>query len=172
MKKKIPIAILTVITFAVFVSVAKAQIVAQIEVKDGKNGNSISDVTVPLYTVAYIYGTYQDLGGNAPASAVMIVRFDGDGSGWVYKDTLFTGTVIDGETIERTYTMTELGSYQFIWRCEQEGAGTSGISISCTNEVATDRVVTFVIPEPGTLAGLITALSALGLLAFKKLRTK
>lgn len=170
MKNEIPIAILTLIMFAVFVGVARAQIVALIEVEDS-SGNSISDVTVPLYTVAYIYGTYQDLGGNAPALASMIVRFD-DGSGWVYKDTLFTGTVIDGETIERTYTLTELGSYQFIWRCEKEGAGTSGISISCTNEVATDRVVTFVIPEPGTLAGLITALSALGLLAFKKMRAK
>jgi len=170
MKKEIPIAILTLLVFAAFVGVARAQIVALIEVKDS-GGNSIKDVTVPLYTVAYIYGTYQDLGGDAPAEASMIVRFDG-GSGWEYRDTLFSGIVSDGQTVERTYTLTESGSYQFIWRCEQESAGTSRISISCTNEVATDRVVTFVIPEPGTLAGLITALSALGLLAFKKIRAK
>ena len=170
MNKKISIAILGLIMFAAVVGIAKAQIEAQIEVKDF-NGNIISGETVLPGTVAHVYGTYEDLNGNAQASALMIVRYD-DGSGWEERATLFTGTVNDGETIERTYTMTEHGDYQFIWRCQKEGAGTSGISISCTQEVALDHVSLFVIPEPGTIAGLIMALSAFGLLAVKRIRTK
>lgn len=170
MKEKISILLIGLIMFAAVVGIAEAKIEARIEVKDF-NGNIIGGETVPPDTVAYVYGTYEDLGGNAAASALMIVRYD-DGSGWEERATLFTGTVNDGQTIERNYTMTEHGDYQFIWRCQKEGAGTSGISISCTQEVALDHVLLFVIPEPGTIAGLIMALSALGLLAVKKLRIK
>jgi len=151
------------------VVIAKAKgIDARIEVKDF-NGNIISGGTVLLNTVAYVYGTYEDFDGNAPASGLMIVYYD-DGSGWEYRVTLFDGAVNDGQTIERTYTMTEHGYYQFRWRCTKEAAGTSGISILCTQEVAMALALTFVIPEPGTLAGLITALSAFGLLALRRIR--
>ena len=170
MKEKISILLIGLIMFVVVVGVAKAEIEARIEVKDF-NGNIIGGETVPHNTVAYVYGTYKDLDGNAPASALMVVRYD-DGSGWEERATLFEGTVNDGETIERTYTMIEHGDYQFVWRCQKEGAGTSGMSISCTREVALDYVLMFVIPEPGTIAGLIMALSAFGLLAVKKIRTK
>jgi len=170
MNKKISIAILGLIMFAAVVGVAEAEIEARVEVKDF-NGNVIGGETVPPDTVAYVYGTYEDLGGNAAASALMIVRYD-DGSGWEERATLFAGAVNDGETIIRTYTMTERGDYQFIWRCQKEGSGTSGISISCTQEVALDYVFMFVIPEPGTIAGLIMALSAFGLLAVKRIRAK
>ena len=170
MNKKISIAILALMIFAAVIGTVNAKIEAQIAVKDF-NGNIISGETVSHNTVAYVYGTYEDLGGNAAASALMVVRCD-DGSGWEERATLFEGAVNDGETIIRTYTMTEHGDYQFVWRCQKEGAGTSGISISCTREVALDYVLLFVIPEPGTIAGLIMALSALGLLAVKKLRIK
>jgi len=165
MNKKICIAILGLIMFAAIIGITKAQIDASIEVKDSGD-NSISGGTVLPGTVAYVYGTYVDLDGNAPASALMVVRYD-DGSGWDVPVTLFDGTVNDGQTIVRTYTMTEYGNYQFIWRCEAP----SGVSEKC-GEVAIDYGLTFVIPEPGTIAGLIMALSAFGLLAVKRIRTK
>jgi hypothetical protein len=170
MNKKISIAILALIMFAAVVGIAKAQIEAQIEIKDS-GGNIISDESVPYNTVAYVYGTYVDNGGDVPASALMEAYYD-DGSGWEYRATLFTGMVNDGETIVRTYTMTEHGHYQFRWRCRKEGAGTSGLSISCTQQVSMDWGGVFVIPEPATIAGLLMALSAFGLLAVKRTRAK
>lgn len=170
MNKKISIAILALIMFAAIVGIAKAQIEARIEIKDS-GGNIISDQTVPPSTVAYVYGTYVDKAGDAPASALMEVYYD-YGSGWEYRATLFTGMVNDGETIERTYTMTEHGHYQFRWRCQKEGTSTSKITISCTQQVSMDWAGVFVIPEPATLAGLLMALSAFGLLAVKRTRTK
>jgi len=173
MNKKISIAILALIMFAAFIGIAKAQIKAQIEIKDSGD-NIISDTHVLPGTVAYVHGTYEDLSGNVPASALMQVYFDDDltsGPGWQLKEELFSGPVNDGDTVTRTYTMTELGFYQFRWRCIKE-AGTSGMSILCVREVGLDLGQVFVIPEPGTLAGLITALSAFGLLALKRIRTK
>ena len=172
MSKKILITILALIMFATFISVAKATIEASIEIKDS-GGNIISGTDVLPGTVAYVNGTYEDLDGNAPASASMKVYYDDDlssGPGWQFRETLFTGTVNDGQSIVKTYTMTELGYYQFRWRCEV--AGTSGLSILCVLEVDLALTQVLVIPEPGTLAGLITALSAFGLLAVKRIRTK
>jgi len=158
--------------FAAIIGIAKADIKASIEVKDSNPGNSIDGQTVPVNTVAYVFGHYEDLSGNTPASAIMEVYFD-DGSGWAYRATLFSGTVNDGETIIEPYTMTELGYYEFRWTCEKAGAGTSGMSIFCRQERAQARTtVQLVIPEPGTLAGLIMALSALAFLAVKELRIK
>ena len=170
MNKKISIAVLALIMFAAVVGIAKAQIEAQIEIKDS-GGNIISDESVPVNTVAYVYGTYVDKDGSAPASALMEVYHD-DGSGWEYRATLFTGTVTDGQTIVRTYTMTERGHYQFRLRCEKEGIGTSKITISCTQQVSMDWAGVFVVPEPATIAGLLMALSAFGLLAVKRTRAK
>ena len=172
MGKKIVIAVLALIMFAAIIGIAKARIEASIVVKDS-SGNILE--TVSPGTVAHVYGTYNDLDGNAPASASMQVWFDDDpssGTGWQSRATLFSDQVNDGETIERTYTMMERGYYQFRWKCAKEAAGTSGISILCTQEVALTLAQVFVIPEPGTLAGLIMALSAFGFLAVKRIRAK
>jgi len=146
--KKIVISLLGLMMFAAIVGIAKAQIEAQIEIKDS-GGNIISNESVPTTTVAYVYGTYVDKGGDAPASALMEVFHDG-GSGWEYRATLYTGTINDGETIVKTYTMTEPGHYQFRLRCQKVGTGASKITISCTQQVALDHVSMFVVPEPGT----------------------
>lgn len=172
MSKKILIAILALVMFAAIIGIAKAQLEVQIEVKDS-NGNSIDGETVFPNTIAYVNGTYKDLKGDAPASALMQVYYDDDLStpDWQLRKTLFNGTVNDGQSIERNYTMTELGYYQFRWRCTKE-KGISEISILCIEEVGIKLGLVTVIPEPGTLAGLITALSAFGLLAVKRIRTK
>lgn len=172
MGKKIWIAVLALIMLAAIIGVAKATINAKIEITDSV-GNIISDTSVPPGTVAYVNGTYIDLSGSRQASASMTVYYDDDlssGPDWQFKETLFSGTVNDGQSIVETYTMTELGYYQFRWRCEV--IGTSGLSILCRQEVGLALAQVFVIPEPGTLAGLITALSAFGLLAVKRIRTK
>jgi len=172
MNKKILIAILALVMFAAIIGIAKAQLEVQIEVKDF-NGNNIDGETVFPNTVAYLNGTYKDLKGDAPASALMQVYYDDDLStlDWQFRETLFNDTVNDGQSIERNYTMTELGYYQFRWRCAKE-SGTSEMSILCVQEVGIDLGLTTVIPEPGTLAGLIMALSAFGVLAVKRIRTK
>jgi hypothetical protein len=170
MKKKVCIAVLALIMFAAIVGIAKAQIEARIEIKDS-SGNIITDESVPTNTVAHVYGTYEDKDGNSPASALMEVYHD-DGSGWEYRATLFTGTVTDGQTIEKTYTMTEPGHYQFRLRCQKDGTGSSALTISCTQQVSMDWAGVFVIPEPATLAGLLMALSAFGFLAFKRTHAK
>ena len=170
MVKKLSIVILAWIMFAAIIGVAHAQIEAQIEIKDS-SGHIINDETVPQNTVVYVYGTYEDENGKAPASALMLVRYD-DGSGWEEQATIFEGTVNDGQTIVRPYTVTEHGQYQFIWKCRKEGTSTSGITISCTQQVSMDWASVFVIPEPATLAGLLMAMSALGFLALKRMRAK
>lgn len=173
MTKKILIAILALTMFAAIISIAKAQLKAQIEIKDSI-GNIISGTDVPPNTVAYVNGTYEDLEGNAPATALMQVYYDNDltsDPGWQFKEELFSGTINDGDSIIRTYNMTEFGYYQFRWRCTKE-SGTSGMSILCVREVGLDLGQVFVIPEPGTLAGLIMALSAFGFLAVKRIRAK
>lgn len=172
MNKKILITILALIMFAAIIGIAKAQLEVQIEVKDS-NGNSIDGETVFPNTVAYVNGTYKDLKGDAPASALMQVYYDDDLStpDWKLKETLFNDTVKNGQNIERNYTMTELGYYQFRWRCTKE-SGASELSILCVGEVGFKSALVHAVPEPGTLAGLITALSAFGLLAVKRIRTK
>jgi len=175
MNKKIAIAILASVMFLAIIGTAKATIEASIQVKDS-GGNSIGGETVPLPTVAYVYGTYKDLDGNAPASATMQVYYDDDpttGAGWQYRATLFTGTVNDEQTIESTYVMTEVGCYQFRWRCVKESSGSSDeMSILCTQEVALALAQVFAVPEPGTLAGLLMGLSAFGFLGVRSLRKR
>jgi len=172
MSKKILFVILALVMFAAIIGIAKAQLEVQIEVKDS-NGNNIDGETVLPNTVAYVNGTYKDLEGDAPASALMQVYYDDDLStpDWQFRETLFNDTVTNGQSIERNYTMTELGYYQFRWRCAKD-SGTSEMSIRCVGEVGFDLALVLTIPEPGTLAGLIMALSAFGLLAVKRIRTK
>ena len=164
MNRKISIAALALVMFALAVGVANAQIYAKLELKDS-GGNNLNGETIPPGTVVYVHANCNLEGSSAYAT--LFVYHD-DGSGLTYEKTLYNGLVNDGETIIDTFTVTEHGTYQFELMCEKiNGEG----SIKCEERV---RVIaqTFVIPEPGTIAGLMMALSAFGLLAFKKLRTK
>jgi len=159
MNKKILISIIALAIFAVFISVAQAQIKATITVKDSSN-NVINGGTVLINTVAHVTGRYEDLGGNSPASGQMYVYFNG-----ALKATIWTGNLADGETVTRTYTMDQLGSYEFIFTCQ------AGI-LRCDERVQAQTTIQLVVPEPGTLAGLAMALAAFGFLAVKKTRIK
>jgi hypothetical protein len=98
----------------------------------------------------------------------MQVYFSIDGISFVPKATIFSGTVNDGENKSAgTYTMSELGYYQFRWTCEIQDGGPW-----CSETAQARTKIQLVIPEPATIAGLLMALSAFGLLAFKKTRSK
>ena len=159
MNKKLFLPIVGFILLALTINLARANIDASIEVKNS-GGDSISGATVPLTTVAHVFGHYEDLDGEADASATMEVWFDDDltsGPGWIFKEILFSDIINDPETVEETYAMTELGYYQFRWTVDN--------SIDYAHIRTT---VGPVIPEPGTLAGLTISLAALGLLFAKK----
>jgi hypothetical protein len=112
--------------------------------------------------MAYINCTYEDLSGSASATGVMKVYHNN-----VSKETLYNGIVADGETITKTYLMSEPGTYEFRWDCTKITA--AGYSIQCVTERALVRAqVMLVVPEAGTIAGLVMALSAFGLLAIKR----
>jgi hypothetical protein len=169
MNKKILITIIALAMVAAFISTAKAQIKATITVKDSK-GNVISGGTVHINTVAYVYGHYEDLAGHSPASGQMDVYFD-DGLGLNYKATIWSGNLNDGGTVMRTYTMSELGTYEFRMTCQIGTPETLG-TLRCTERVQARTTIQLVVPEPGTLAGLAMALAAFGFLAVKKARSK
>jgi hypothetical protein len=167
MNKKLLVALIALATFAMFISVAKAQITCTIEVKD-VNGNTISGGTVPINTVAYVYGHYTDLDGTSPAQAAIDVYYN-DGTGLKYQATIFSGTVQDGQTAQGTYTMSKLGTYEFRFTCQSGGA--TGL-LQC-GEIAQARTsIQLVVPEPATIAALIMALSAFGFLAYRKSHIK
>lgn len=167
MNKKIFIPMLGFLMLVAIVGTAKAQIIASVEIRDSSN-NLINDQTVLIGTTAYAYGYYEDQIGNKPATATMQVYFSNDGSIFTWKATIFSGTVNDGENKSAgTYTMTDLGFYQFRWSCEIQGGGPW-----CQETAQARTRIQLVIPEPATIAGLLMALSAFGLLAFKKTRSK
>jgi len=149
------------------VGTAKAQIIATVTIKDSSN-NIINDQTVLIGTTAYAYGYYEDKTGSKSATCTMQVYFSTDGSSFVLKATIFSGTVDDEENKPAgTYTMNELGFYQFRWTCEIQDGG-----IWCHETAQARTKIQLIIPEPATIAGLLMALSAFGLLALKKRRSK
>jgi hypothetical protein len=167
MNKKIFISILGLLMLVAIVGTAKAQITASVWIRDSGD-NLINGQTVPIGTTAYAYGYYEDLVGNDPATATMRVYFSLDGSTWLERETIFSGTVNDGETkFAGTYPMNELGYYQFRWTCEIQDGGPW-----CSETAQARTKIQLVIPEPATIAGLLMAFSAFGLLAFKKTRSK
>ena len=166
MNKKILITILGLVMLTTIVSFAKAEVNVSIEVKDDNPGNNIAGQIVPINTVACVYGHYEELDGSLPSIALIEVFYD-DGSGWEKKATLFFGVVNDGDTIiAEPYTLTEFGAYQFSLK--------SFFNHDPPQVTATVYTGTqFVIPEPGTIAGLMMALAAFGFLATKRMtRTK
>jgi len=165
MNKKMLISIVAFAMLATVIGIAKAQITATITVKDSE-GHTINGGTVHINTVAYVYGHYEDLAGNLPASGHIYVYFNG-----AFRATIWTGNLADGETVSGTYTMNELGSYKFIFTCQIGTTGTLGI-LRCDERALVSTTIQLVVPEPGTLAGLAMALAAFGFLAAKKARTK
>jgi hypothetical protein len=167
MNKKLLISLIALASLAMLVSTAKAQITCTIQVKD-VNGNTISGGTVPMNTVAYVYGNYSDLDGTASAQAWIDVYYD-NGTGLVYQTTIFNGTVQDGQTAQGTYTLSKLGSYEFRFTCQADGA--TGL-LQCGERTQARTTIQLVVPEPATIATLIMALSAFGFLAYRKSHAK
>ena len=171
MKRKLLFATLGLMIFAILIGVARAQISVTITLTDAGN-NSIAS-TVPVGTTVYVHGYYEDISVGAPAVALMEVYY-ANGSGLTSQTTLYSGSVDSGQPITRSTTLTQPGSYEFRWTCTQEATagslGTTGFGTQCEVKKGfiTVKLVTLPVPEPGTLAGLIMALSAFGLLAVKK----
>lgn len=171
MKKKIVLATLGLMMFAILIGVARAQINVSITITDA--GNNSVPSTVPIGTTVIVHGFYQDASDGASAVALMEVYYD-NGSGLTSQTTLYSGSVDSGQTITRSTTLTKPGSYEFRWTCTQgvtaSSLGTTGFGAQCVVKrgFITVTLVTLPVPEPGTLAGLIMALSAFGLLAVKK----
>jgi hypothetical protein len=161
MNKKLVLAALGLIMFATFIGIAKAQINVTLTLTDANN-NSISG-TVPAGTIVYVHGFYSNQG--SPANGLMEVYYNNGQA----TETLYSGNVNSGQTITEPYTLTKQGSYEFRWTCTT-GISTSGLGAQCIIKrgFVTVRIVTLPVPEPATLAGLIMALSAFGLLAIKK----
>jgi hypothetical protein len=176
MNKKIVLAIFGMLIVTALVGAARAQINVTITITDANN-NPLGS-TVPLGTTVYVHAFYQDIAGGAPASAVL--EMDYNGTVPITKTTLYSGTVTSGQTITKSATLTKPGSYAFKWTCTQgatssslgaTASGSKGPSIEpqCIIRVGyVTATVNIPLPEPGTLAGLIMALSAFGLLAVKK----
>jgi len=167
MNRKIFLAILGIIIFAVAIPVARAQLTVTIDVKDS-NGNSLKDATVALNTAVTVHGYYKDNNGDKSAFAKMQVYFD-DGTGKKLQATLYSGYVSSGNTIIKPFTMTKQGTYEFRWDCTKQGSTTTAtFSTLCRIERGVTHAIVLVVPEPATIAGLLMALSAFGLFAIKK----
>jgi hypothetical protein len=166
MNKKLVLTALGLMMLATFIGIAKAQINVTLTLTDESN-NSIGG-TVPAGTIVHVTGFYSNQG--SPADGLMEVYYNNGQT----KETLYSGSVNSGQTITKTYTLTEEGSYEFRWTCTVEvtlsasGGPSFGAQCIIKRGFVTVHIVTLPVPEPGTLAGLIMALSAFGLLAIKK----
>lgn len=162
MKPKMLILLLVAAMVAVTASTAKAQLDPSIVVKD-TNGNVLTGATVHLNTVVIMYCDYVD--PTIPSSTGYIDVFLDQGSGFNYLGNLWTGPVNSGQTIQSPqYTLTQMGTYKFAWTVQ--GVQTRGGPCPETAQVST--TLRLVVPEPGTIAGLAMALSALGFLAVRR----
>jgi hypothetical protein len=167
MNKKIFLAILGIIIFAVAIPLARAQVTVWIDVKDS-NGNSIKEGTVALNTIVNVHGYYKDNNGGLPATAKMEVYFD-DGTGKTLDTVLYSGNVNSETETIRSFTLTKHGTYEFKWDCTKQGSTTTAsFSTLCRIERGLDSTHIFVVPEPATVVGLLMALSAFGLFAIKR----
>ena len=78
MRKQVLSWILTLVITTLFIQVAYAQIDVKLDVKDA-NGLNLDGKSVSPGTLVYLYGSYEDLNGNSPAAALMVVLFDDGG---------------------------------------------------------------------------------------------
>jgi hypothetical protein len=164
MKKKLVLAVFGLMMLAAFIGIAKAQINVTLTLTDASSNPLAS--TVPMNTIVYAHGFYQNLEGGGSASALMEVYYD-NGTGTNVITTLYTGSINSGQTITRTYQLTKPGNYEFRWTCTRLAGGFQPFC-NVQRGFVNVRILTLPVPEPGTIAGLIMALSAFGLLAIKK----
>lgn len=165
MDKKIILTVFTIIMATMFISSAQAQINLTLTVTDA-GGNSLGN-TVPINTIVHVHAYYADAGTSAPATGVLAVYYN---SASTPTATLYDGQVTSGQTITQTYNLTKTGNYEFRWTCTETTADTNDVALQCVTRrgLTSYPLTVFSTPEPGTIAGLIMALSAFGLLALKK----
>ena len=147
--------------FALFLGSAKADITVQIEVKDAAvGGTSLKGQSVPLNTIAYIFGAYWDDTNDEDGSYSMKVWYSTVGwTGPWTQENEWTGTVSDGATISKQWTMNKLGYYKFTWNVTNS-----------YDEGLVSTKVGPVIPEIpfGTIMATVASFAALGVLIKKK----
>jgi hypothetical protein len=165
MDKRIILTVFAILMAAAFISAAQAQINLTITVTNA-GGTSLGN-TVPLNTIVYVHAYYADAGTGAPATGVLTVYYNNAPTPTA---TLYNGIVTSGQTITKTYNLTKTGNYEFTWTCTEAAAGTNGAALQCIirRGLTSYPLTVLPLPEPGTIAGLIMALSAFGLLAIKK----
>jgi hypothetical protein len=165
MNKRIILTVFAILMAAAFISAAQAQINLTITVTDA-GGNSLGN-TVPINTIVYIHAYYADAGTGAPATGVLAAYYNNASTPTA---TLYNGQVTSGQTITQTYNLTKTGNYEFRWTCTETTADTNGVALQCVTRrgLTSYPLIVLPVPEPGTIAGLIMALSAFGLLAIKK----
>lgn len=169
--------LLTVAIFAamaiMMVGAAQATPTLSIQLADS-NGNNITNLTVPVNTVATISAYYFDSGGS-DAQATLTVFYD-NGLGPQLVATLYSGTVKSGATVTESYTLIGLGTYEFRWTCTPDSVTTSSFSTSCPPAYQQRcQVITHIpntVPEPIPVAGVTIGLLAFGLFSFKRKRAK
>jgi hypothetical protein len=176
MRRKIGLAVFGAIMIALVVGIARAQINVTLTLTD-ENNNPLGS-TVSAGTTVYVHAFYQDVGGSTPATAVLVMEYNGTIP--ATDTTLYNGTITSGQTITESAVLTKPGTYLFTWTCTQgdtitsletsaSRSGSSGIGSQCVVKVGyITATVEVPLPEPGTIAGLAMALSAFGLIAIKK----
>lgn len=165
MNKKIILTVFTIIMAAAFISAAQAQINLTLTVTDA-GGNSLGS-SIPVNTIIYAHAFYSDLTTKASATGVLAVYYNGAATPTA---TLYNGKITSGQTITETYNLTKTGTYTLKWTCTEGVTDANGAAIQCIIQrgLTSISLQVFPLPEPGTIAGLIMALSAFGLLAAKK----
>ena len=167
MKRRILLVILALAIFAFLASTVSAKITAAVQVKDS-NGNILNGKAIELGATVYTDGFFDDLNGVLSAAGKMDVYFD-DGTGLKFKETIWSGTVQDGQTIAcPPYLLNELGTYEFRWNVK---AGVE-TSLQCFETAQARTTIQMHVPEPATILGLSIAMLGLGLFAFRRTRTK
>lgn len=167
MKRRILLVVLALAIFAFLASTVSAKITATVQVKDS-DGNILNGRTIELGTTVYPNGLFDDLNGVLSATGKMDVYFD-DGTGLKFKETIWSGTVQDGQTIAcPPYSLDELGTYEFRWNVK---AGVE-TSLQCFETAQARTTIQLRVPEPATILGLSMAVLGLGLFAFRRTRTK
>lgn len=157
MNQKLYFSIIVLTLFLATMGAAQATREVWLKVTD-KSGNSIKNKPVPINTVAHVTGYYEDENGKEGALANMTVWYKKDPNNtWKYIESLFAGFINSGTTIERNYTLTQLGYYQFRW-----------IVSNMDDSAEVQTKVGPVYPEPSTLAALGVSLLALGIMFTRK----
>lgn len=170
MKAKILILFLIAAMVAVTASTAKAQLDPSIVIKD-TNNNVLTGGTAHINTIVIAYCSYVDPAH--PSSTGYIDVFLDQGTGFKYLGNLWTGPVNSGQPIQSPqYKLTQMGTYKFAWTVQGVQAGADPIDDPCPETAQVSTTLRLSVPEPGTLAALAMALSALGFLAVRKKLTK